>query len=215
MRTQPEVPQFSDEFRAQFHELLIWRRDVRRFRTDPLPDGLLDDLLDQARLAPSVGLSEPWRFVRVTTPAVRREINAEFERSNAEALQGYDGEQAQRYAQLKLAGLDHAPAHLAVFVDRETPKGFGLGRRTMHESLDYSVVGAIHTLWLAARVRGIGLGWISILDPRRVVRILDVPENWGFVAYLCLGFSEEDSTTPELERAGWEKRMTSCPIFER
>jgi 5,6-dimethylbenzimidazole synthase len=215
VKIQLTAPQFSDEFRARFHELLIWRRDVRRFRTDPLPHGLLAELLDQARLAPSVGLSEPWRFVQVNTPAVRREINAEFERANAEALEGYDGEQAQRYARLKLAGLDCAPVHLAVFVDRETAKGSGLGRHSMPETLGYSAVGAIHTLWLAARVRGVGLGWISILDPRRIAEILDVPEGWGFVAYLCLGFPEEDSTTPELERAGWEQRAVRCSILER
>lgn len=151
----------------------------------------------------------------MSTPAIRHEINAEFERANAEALRGYDGDQAQRYARLKLAGLDCAPVHLAVFVDRETPKGSGLGRHSMPETLAYSVVGAIHTLWLAARVHGVGLGWISILDPKRIAEILDVPEGWGFVAYLCLGFSQEDSTTPELERAEWEKRMLSCPILER
>src|SRR4051812_25611884 len=105
---------FTAEFREQFRELLIWRRDVRRFRTEPLPDGCIEDLLRLACLSPSVGLSEPWRFVRVNSTAMRDEVRAEFERANADALAGYAGEQAALYAGLKLAGLKDAPVHLAV-----------------------------------------------------------------------------------------------------
>jgi 5,6-dimethylbenzimidazole synthase len=197
---------FDDDFRRRFRELLIWRRDVRRFLTTPLPDGLLEDLLKLASLAPSVGLSEPWRFVRVETPDVRDRITAEFESANADALAGFSGDRAALYARLKLAGLREAPVHLAVFTDRGTGKGHGLGRQTMPETLDYSVVAAIHTLWLAARTVGVGLGWVSILDPARVTRILEVPECWSLTAYLCLGYPEEEMDFPELERAGWEKR---------
>jgi 5,6-dimethylbenzimidazole synthase len=123
-------------------------------------------------------------------------------------LAGYSGEQAALYASLKLAGLDCAPVHLAVFADRGVSKGSGLGRRTMPEMLEYSVVAAITTLWLAARAFGIGMGWVSILDPGTVSAILAVDEGWHLVAYLCLGYPEEESQIPELERAGWEKRET-------
>jgi 5,6-dimethylbenzimidazole synthase len=197
---------FDDSFRRRFRELLIWRRDVRRFQCTPLPAGLLEELLAQACLAPSVGLSEPWRFVRVDTPAVRDQITAEFERANAAALADLSGDRASLYAQLKLAGLREAPVHLAVFTDRGTGQGHGLGRRTMPETLDYSVVAAIHTLWLVARTVGVGLGWVSILDPARVTLILDVPPGWSLTAYLCLGYPEEEMDLPELERAGWERR---------
>jgi 5,6-dimethylbenzimidazole synthase len=197
---------FDDDFRRRFRELLIWRRDVRRFLSAPLPDGLLEELLALACLAPSVGLSEPWRFIRVETPAVRNRITAEFERANAAALADLSGARASLYAQLKLSGLREAPVHLAVFTDRATSQGYGLGRRTMPETLDYSVVAAIHTLWLAARTVGVGLGWVSILDPARVTSILDVPAGWSLTAYLCLGYPEEEMDFPELERAGWEKR---------
>jgi len=163
-------------------------------------------LLALASLAPSVGLSEPWRFVRVETAAVRDLITAEFERANAAALADLSGDRAALYAQLKLAGLREAPVHLAVFTDRETGKGHGLGRQTMPETLDYSVVAAVHTLWLAARTMGVGLGWVSILDPAQVACILDVPAGWSLTAYLCLGYPEEEMDFPELERAGWEKR---------
>jgi len=197
---------FDDDFRRKFRELLIWRRDVRRFQCTPLPAGLIDELVAMACLAPSVGLSEPWRFVSVETPAMRADIVAEFERANAEALADLSGDRAALYARLKLAGLREAPVHLAVFTDRGTGKGYGLGRRTMPETLDYSAVAAIHTLWLAARAVGVGLGWVSILDPARVACILDVPEGWSFTAYLCLGYPEEETDVPELERAGWERR---------
>src|SRR5712672_1485378 len=85
---------------------------------------------------------------------------------------------AAQYARLKLAGLDDAPCHLAVFADRDTARGHGLGRQTMPEMSEYSAVAAVHTLWLAARAEGIGMGWVSILDPRTITAILDVPANW-------------------------------------
>jgi 5,6-dimethylbenzimidazole synthase len=203
----PPHNEFDDDFREQFRQLLIFRRDVRRFCSTPLPDGLLEELVGLTCLSPSVGLSEPWRFVQVSTAGTRAQIRAEFERANAEALAGYSGDQAALYARLKLAGLDCAPVHLAVFADRGTSKGSGLGCRTMPEMLEYSVVAAITTLWLAARAHGVGMGWVSILDPSRVSAILAVDERWHLVAYLCLGYPEEVSDTPELERAAWEKRQ--------
>lgn len=199
-------PHFDSEFRARFTDLLIWRRDVRRFQTTPLPDGLLEELLTLACLAPSVGLSEPWRFVDVRIPGTRQRIREEFERANADALAGYSGEQAALYSRLKLAGLDRAPLQLAVFADLSTPQGSGLGRQTMPETLEYSVVGAVSTLWLAARAYGLGVGWVSICSAENVREILDIPQAWRLVAYLCLGYPEAESDTPELEREGWEKR---------
>ncbi|HUN45554.1 MAG TPA: 5,6-dimethylbenzimidazole synthase, partial [Stellaceae bacterium] len=153
-------PEFDAAFRDKLQELLAWRRDVRRFRRDPLPDGLLERLVHVAMLAPSVGLSQPWRFVLVEDPGRRAAVRGNFERANAEALAAHEGEEARLYASLKLAGLEEAPVQLAVFADRGTPQGRGLGRRTMPEMIEYSVVAAIHTLWLAARADGIGLGWV-------------------------------------------------------
>jgi 5,6-dimethylbenzimidazole synthase len=151
-------------------------------------------------------LSQPWRFVLVADAARRAAVRAGFERCNAEALAAYAGERAERYARLKLAGLDEAPVHLAVFADRGTPQGHGLGRRTMPEMAEYSVVMAIHTLWLVARAEGLGLGWVSILDPAEVTRALEVPGDWIFLGYFCLGYPESDEATPELQRQGWEQR---------
>ena len=209
------APRFDPAFRARLRELLMWRRDVRRFRRDPLPEGTVERLIGVACLAPSVGLSQPWRFVLVDAPARRQAVRELFAACNAAALADYDDEPARRYAALKLAGLDDAPVHLAVFADRGTTQGHGLGRRTMPEMIEYSAVAAVHTLWLAARTEEVGVGWVSILEPDRVPAMLDVPASWRLIAYLCLGYPERDDTVPALERAGWEQRRDPSSFILR
>lgn len=199
-------PEFGPEFRARLRDLLVWRRDVRRFKRQPLPEGALARLLDLASLAPSVGLSQPWRFVVVESAERRAAIRACFEACNAEALRLQTAERAGLYARLKLAGLDEAPCQLAVFSDRSTMQGHGLGRLTMPATLDYSAVLAAHTLWLAARAEGIGLGWVSILDPAVVTSILETPLDWRLIGYFCLGYPAEEHDVPALAQAGWEAR---------
>lgn len=200
------APEFDSDFRARFEDLIRWRRDVRKFRSDPVAPELTDHLLELADLAPSVGLSQPWRFVSVESGAARETVIASFEKCNAEALDGYDGDDRALYARLKLEGLREAPVHFAVFCDEETGKGKGLGRQTMPETLRYSVVTAVHTFWLAARTLALGVGWVSIIDPGAVKTALAVPENWSLVAYLCVGYPREYHEQPELERSGWETR---------
>jgi 5,6-dimethylbenzimidazole synthase len=200
------APIFDAAFQVRFRDLLKWRRDVRRFRRDPVPKALLDDLLEAACLAPSVGLSQPWRFVLVDDAARRAAIRANFEASNAEALACQSSERATLYAQLKLAGLDEAPCHLAVFSDPSPQQGHGLGRATMPETTAYSAVMAVHTIWLAARAVGLGLGWVSILDPLAAKATLDVPDAWRFIGYFCLGYPQVEADVPALETAGWETR---------
>jgi 5,6-dimethylbenzimidazole synthase len=203
-------PVFGVSFRAELAQLMRWRRDVRRFRTDPAPEELIDHLFDLAQLSPSVGNSQPWRIMRVESAAKRAAIRDNFLACNAEALAAQeDDERAAIYARLKLAGLDAAPVQLAVFCDHATPQGHGLGKRTMPETLDYSVVGMINALWLAARAAGLGLGWVSILDPVAVCAALDVPESYKFIAFLCLGWPEEEHIDPELVRCGWQDRTAA------
>jgi 5,6-dimethylbenzimidazole synthase len=207
MSSAPQgAPQFDDEFRAKLRELLAWRRDVRRFRRDKLPGGAVERLIETACLAPSVGLSQPWRFVLVETPDRRAAIRANFAECNKAALAEQTPGRASQYARLKLAGLDDAPCHLAVFADPDTEQGSGLGRLTMPEMVQYSAVAAVHTLWLAARAEGIGMGWVSILDPAAVGAILDVPPSWRLIGYFCLGYPAAEDDTPVLEREGWEAR---------
>ncbi|MCF4167638.1 5,6-dimethylbenzimidazole synthase [Zavarzinia compransoris] len=208
--TRPPV--FDDTFRARFEDLLRWRRDVRRFRRAPLAPGLLMRLLELADLAPSVGNSQPWRFVTVDDPDRRERIRANFRRANADALADYAGEKAALYARLKLSGLEEAPVHLAVFADMAPPQGHGLGRRTMPETIEHSATTAVHTLWLAARAHDVGLGWVSILDPDTVNADLDCDPDWHLIAYLCIGYPVEEHEDAELERHGWQART---PLSDR
>lgn len=202
-------------FRAELRDLMRWRRDVRRFRADVVEAAVLDRCLSAFALAPSVGLSEPWRVVMVESPRARAAALANFEAANAEALAGYSTEKAKIYAGLKLSGMQEAPVHLAVFCDEETSKGAGLGAATMPETRAYSVVGAITLFWLAARAEGLGLGWVSIIDPDRLAKDLDVPQSWRLIGYLCVGYPETASDTPELETAGWEDRSPALSLERR
>ena len=130
---------FTDDFRTQFELLLRLRRDVRRFRTDAIDEAVLARCLDTFRLAPSVGLSEPWRVIRVESDAARAAALKNFQTANTEALAGYSGDKAQLYSRLKLSGMQEAPVQLAVFCDDSTDKGMGLGAGTMPEMRRYSL----------------------------------------------------------------------------
>ncbi len=210
-----KAPQFGAAFRSRFAELLAWRRDVRHFRPEEAPDeATLAELFDLAALAPSVGNCQPTRFVRVEDETRRAAIRANFEAANRDALAALSGAQAALYARLKLAGLSDAPIQLAVFCDEATQQGHGLGARTMPEARRYSTVCALQTFWLAARARGLGVGWVSILDPATIARALDIPAAWTFIAYLCVGFPLEEHLIPELERAGWQSREPH-PVLRR
>jgi 5,6-dimethylbenzimidazole synthase len=202
-------PVFDTRFQVELCELMRWRRDVRRFRRDPVPEELLEYLLDLAQIAPSVGNSQPWRFFRIESAEKRAAIRENFLACNAEALAAMDQDRAALYARLKLAGLDAAPVQLAVFCDHATPQGHGLGARTMPEVLDYSVVGMITNLWLAARAMGLGLGWVSIVDPETIRAALDAPPSYKLIAILCLGWPEEEHVDPELVRCGWQDRTAA------
>jgi 5,6-dimethylbenzimidazole synthase len=208
---------FDEAFGARLRDLLVWRRDVRHFRRDQLPAGTLEALIELACLAPSVGLSQPWRFVIVDNETVRAGIREVFAISNAEALAAQPPSRSALYARLKLSGLEAAPLQLAVFADRSAAQGHGLGSRTMPEMIEYSAVTAVHTMWLAARAQGIGMGWISILDPKKIAALLDVPPQWKFIGYFCLGYPENQGTVPELEleQLGWEERQPSTSFIIR
>lgn len=208
-------PTFDAAFRANLGRLFAWRRDVRRFRSEPLPADALAHLLAYADQAPSVGNAQPWRFLAIESAPARAAVRCNFEACNAQALGNYAGERAALYARLKLEGLDRAPLQLAVYCEEDCVQGGGLGRATMPETLAYSVVGAVHTLWLAARAEGIGLGWLSILDPEQLNRDLAVPASWRFIAYLCIGWPEEEHSDPELERHGWQARSDSQARLQR
>ena len=206
------MSRFTSDFQNGLLDLMRWRRDVRHFRTDPVDEALPQQCLDTFLLSPSVGLSEPWRIVRVQSGDARAAALENYKAANAQALAGYDGEKAELYSRMKLSGMTDAPVQMAVFCDEATTKGSGLGAATMTETRRYSVVSAITHFWLVARAHGLGVGWVSILDPDQLSHDLGMPDEWTLVAYLCIGWPEAVSATPELERAGWEDRRGSLPI---
>jgi 5,6-dimethylbenzimidazole synthase len=194
------------------------RRDVRRgFLPEPMPDDLLGKLLEAAHNAPSVGLMQPWRLIVIRDMGVRQTIHKIFLDANQQALAGYEGEQQRNYADLKLEGILEAPQNLCVVCDSQSKQGHQLGRRTMPETALYSAVCAVQNLWLAARAEGIGVGWVSILEPNQLRRALHIPDRITPVAYLCLGYVDAFAAEPDLERAGWEKRtpLKSVLAFDR
>jgi 5,6-dimethylbenzimidazole synthase len=199
---------FSEPDRAAVYRAIAARRDVRRGFVDrPLPDELLQRLLSAAHSAPSVGLMQPSRFIVIRNLATRKAVHDVFLEANTKAAAIYAGERGEQYAALKLEGILEAPQNLCVVCDTQNERGHKLGRHTMPEAAAYSTVCAVQNLWLAARTEGVGVGWVSILDPVRLRSVLHIPEHILPVAYLCLGYVESFASEPELERAGWEKRV--------
>jgi len=203
---------FSAAERAAVYRAIGSRRDVRAdFVGDEVPDAVLERVLAAANRAPSVGLSQPWRFIVVRDPASRQRVRAAFEAANAAAATIYTGEERERYARLSLQGILEAPVNICVVCDDNPQRGHGLGRQTMPETARYSTVCAIQNLWLAARVEELGVGWVSIIDPRELRAIFAIPERLTVVAYLCVGYVRRFADEPDLLRAGWE---TVQPLSE-
>jgi 5,6-dimethylbenzimidazole synthase len=149
---------------------------------------------------------QPWDFVVIQDPAVRRAVYENFQRANERAAAVYDGERRDRYDRLKLAGILDAPVNLCITCDRERQTGYGLGRQSDPATDLYSTVCAVENLWLAARAESLGVGWVSILDFDELRGTLGIPEHAQPVAYLCLGYVSEFRSKPELEARGWERR---------
>jgi len=197
---------FSNDERRLLQQVMLHRRDVRgnNFLPDELPDAIVDKILHAASLAPSVGYSQPWEFVVIRDAAVKRRIAASFELENNRAAGQFCDAKKEMYARLKLEGIHEAPVNIAVFYKPEQEPV--LGQNTMPETGEYSVVCAVQNMWLMSRALNVGLGWVSILDPRAVKHILNAPPANKLVAYLCIGYVGEFFSTPELERLEWKAR---------
>jgi 5,6-dimethylbenzimidazole synthase len=205
--------EFSAEEKAAIYRAIRERRDVRAgYLAQPIDDATLYRLLTAAHHAPSVGFMQPWRFIVVRNSSLRTAVHQIFQRANGAAASSYSGERRELYSRLKLEGLLEAPQHLCVVCDERSEHGHHLGRHSMPQTSIYSVVCAIQNLWLAARAEGIGVGWVSILDPFEIKELLRIPPDAELVAYLCLGYVKEFADVPDLERQGWEKREELAPF---
>jgi 5,6-dimethylbenzimidazole synthase len=209
-------PPFTDAERAAVYRAIFERRDVRsQFIEQPIPDELLHRLLLAAHHAPSVGFMQPWDFVLIDDLPLRRAIYALFCRENERAARNYTGEQATLYRSLKLEGILDSPLNLCITCDRTRGGPHVLGRNSVLDMDLFSCAGAVQNLWLAARAEGVGVGWVSILDPAELSARLGLPEHVVPVAYLCLGFVSEFLPRPELAAAGWRQRLPIASLIHK
>jgi 5,6-dimethylbenzimidazole synthase len=199
---------FNDDERAAVYKAIMLRRDIRRqFEPTPIPRDVLVRILSAAHHAGSVGFMQPWDFILVEDPKARQSVRDSFLAERDRSAGFYEGERRELYLSLKLEGILESALNLCVTCDRTRGGPHVLGRSSILETDLYSTCCAIQNLWLASRAEGIGVGWVSILDPQQLSIILGLPEHVVPVAYLCLGYVREFPDGPELQRAGWRQRM--------
>jgi 5,6-dimethylbenzimidazole synthase len=194
--TQPEID--------AVYRLISQRRDIRHFIPGAIDEALLQRLFVAAHQAPSVGLMQPWRFIRIRSAEVRTAIHAlvSAERDNtADAL----GERASEFLRLKVEGIREC-GELIVATLMDQREAYVFGRRTMPDMDLASVACAIQNMWLAARAEGIGMGWVSMFDPGQLAQLLGIPAGGRPVAIICLGHVAAFYPKPMLEMAGWERQ---------
>jgi nicotinate-nucleotide--dimethylbenzimidazole phosphoribosyltransferase len=208
----PDGWAFPPEVRTGLYDVLAARRDVRRYRPDEIPSEVLERVLTAGHSAPSVGHSQPWRFLIVRDAAVREQaaLMADQERL-AQAAQLEPGA-ARRLLDLQLEGIREAPLGVVVCCDRRVPAAGVLGRATFPDADVWSCACAIQNLWLAARAEGLGMGWVTLFTPASLGSLLGLPEGVVTLGWLCLGWPDERNPTPGLERAGWSKRRPLAEV---
>lgn len=199
----------SEIERSAVYKTIYGRRDIRSFFTpEPIPSEVLARILLAAHHAGSVGYMQPWNFIVVEDKVIRQRVRDAFLEERQEAAKLFEGEKRDKYLSFKLEGILEASINLVVTSD---PTRFGpqvIGRRSMPETDIYSTCCAIQNLWLAARAENIGVGWVSILKRDALRSIFLIPEHITIVAYLCLGYVTHFPEIPDLERAGWGKRIS-------
>lgn len=204
---------FSAAERSAVYRAIFERRDMRHFAGGTVAPDVMRRLLTAAHHAPSVGFMQPWRFIRVTDPALRQQLHAVVEHERvltARALGQREGE----FMRLKVEGLLEAAEVLAVSLADGREKHI-FGRRTLPQMDLASAACAIQNLWLAARAEGLGLGWVSLFDPAEVVRLLGLPEGAEPIALLCLGPVNQFYAEPMLQQANWARRQPLASlVFE-
>ena len=203
---------FSPKDAHKLLEIMKARRDVRgnHFISQDLEKEKIDLILEAGISAPSVGYSQPWKFVIVEDETIKEEILENFQGENEKAKEIFKDQEL--YAKLKLEAIKEAPLNIAVLYEQgEAPV---LGMTSMQKMGEYSVVCAIENMWLMARALNIGLGWVSILDEQKVLASIKAPKNTKLIAYLCLGYVNEFLQEPELKSLQWKekKSLQECII---
>lgn len=192
---------------ASLERVVGARRDIRRFRPDPVPDEVLTAVLTAGHRGPSVGHSQPWRFIVVTEAGTRDTAALMADRSRLRQAVGMAEESARGLLDLRLEGIREAPVGVVVACDRRTPAAGVLGRATFPDADLWSCAAAIENMWLTARAHGLGLGWVTLFEPAELADLLGLPDGVETLGWLCLGWPDERPPEPGLERAGWSKRL--------
>lgn len=203
----PEAWQLASSVRNGLYEVVRSRRDVRRFRPDAVPAEVLERVLAAAHAAPSVGHSQPWRFLVVDDAEVRDRAAVMADRERLAQAGRLDPESGRHLLDLQLEGIREAPLGVVVCCDRRTPAAGVLGRATFPDADVWSCACAIENLWLAARAEGLGLGWVTFFPPGELAALLDLPDGVVTLGWLCLGWPDERPPAPGLERVGWSRRV--------
>ncbi len=208
---------FPPEVRAAFYDVVRSRRDVRRYRPDPVDEATLERVLGAAHAAPSVGHSQPWRFILVSDPAFRERAAFMADRERLAQAARLEPERARRLLDLQLEGIREAPLGIVVCCDRRTQAAGVLGRATFPDADLWSCACAIENLWLAARTEGLGLGWVTFFRPDELADLLRLPEGVVTLGWLCVGWPDERPPEPGLERAGWSRKqpLEEVVFFDR
>ena len=216
-RDDPSGWAFPPAARDALYAVLDGRRDIRRFRPDPIDATTLERVLKAAHAAPSVGHSQPWRFIVVQEGATREQAALMADRERCRQAAGMEPEAAQQLLDLQLEGIREAPVGLIVCCDRRVPASGVLGRSTFVDADIWSCACAIENLWLAARAEGLGTGWVTLFRPEELCALLALPEGVETLGWLCLGWPDERPPWPGLERAGWSRRqpLSDVVLFER
>ena len=202
------VNDFNEAERAAVYKAIMLRRDIRRqFDATPIPRDVLMRVLSAAHHAGSVGFMQPWDFILIEDHATRQRVLETFLQERDRAANLYEAPRRELFLSLKLEGILESALNLCITCDRTRGGPHVLGRSTILETDLYSTCCAIQNLWLASRAEGIGVGWVSILDPRQLATILGLPDQVVPVAYLCMGYVREFPDGPELQRAGWRQRI--------
>lgn len=195
---------FDAQEQTILKNIIEHRRDIRgnRFLNKEIEPDILNELLNSAIHAPSVGFSQPWEFVLIKDLEKRDSIYQEFKKQNEKAKEIF--KEKELYKDLKLEGIKESYLNIAVLYKK--PNKAVLGQTVQKKMGEYSVVCAIQNLWLTARAYNIGIGWVSILRPKKIKEILNIQKEYKLVGYLCVGYVENFTDIPELEIIGWDKK---------
>ena len=216
-REAPDAWALEQRDRDAFYIALFGRRDIRRFRPDDLEPEVLERILAAGHAAPSVGHSQPWRFVVVREPATRDAAALMADREWHRQSDGLAERSGRQMRDLQLHGIRDAPVGIVVCCDRRaSPQGV-LGRATYVDADLWSCACAIENLWLAARAEGVGMGWVTLFEPRELASLIGLPEGVETLGWLCLGWPDERPPEPGLQRAGWSTRqpLSDVVLWER